>query len=247
MAEPREALLRTWVVRITIGSFSVAALMGVAALVTGGEFGETEVRVLLTTLLVGAASVLVLCALTTAGTRARPVGAAGAAAALVMVAAALVLIWGRSDADAPMAVIRTFGVAAVLAVTLAQGSLLLTIGPHRSRLVVRLLIGTLALAAVLAVLVCVLVLGYEPDGSGYPRLLGVVAILDVLGTVVTAALAKFGGRGEPSESRRLTVPEDLSSRLLHLAETTGERPEALLRSTLEAGLDAASSPAGPDG
>ena len=39
--------LRTWIVRVTIASFSAAALMGVTALVTGNDFGETENKVLL--------------------------------------------------------------------------------------------------------------------------------------------------------------------------------------------------------
>ena len=67
MATPTTAPIRRWIVRLTIGSFSVAALMGIVALLGGGEFGETEGRILLTTLLVGVVSIAVLCYLATAG------------------------------------------------------------------------------------------------------------------------------------------------------------------------------------
>ena len=56
----------------------------------------------------------------------------------------------------------------------------------------RLLTVTLALAGLLAALGCLVVVGDEPAGDGYYRVLGVVAILDVLGTVAVAALVKFG-------------------------------------------------------
>jgi len=47
---------RRVVTTLTIGSFSVAALMGIVALLGGGDFGENEARVLLTTLTVSLAA-----------------------------------------------------------------------------------------------------------------------------------------------------------------------------------------------
>lgn len=238
MTEKGGSPTRTWIVRITIASFSVAALMGVTALITGNGFGDTENRILLTTLLVGVASVVVLCCLATADTSAQPVGIAGGLAAVVATGAALVIIWASWETEPPLALGRTFGVAAIAAATLAQSSLLLTIGPHRTRLVLRLLAGTLVMAAVLAGLTSALVLGFEPHGSGYPRLIGVVAILDVLGTVVVAALAKFGGRAERATAG-LQVPDDLAARVVAEAAATGRRPEEVLRDALEEALGAA--------
>ncbi len=75
--------VRKVVVRLTIGSFSVAALLGIAALLAGGRFGETEARILLTTLLVGVVSIAVLCFLATAGKRFQLVGVAGGVTVLV--------------------------------------------------------------------------------------------------------------------------------------------------------------------
>ena len=46
---------------LTIGSFSIAALMGIVALLGGGDFGEGEGKIVLTTLIVGSASICMLC------------------------------------------------------------------------------------------------------------------------------------------------------------------------------------------
>lgn len=220
--------------RVTIASFTAAALMGVAALVTGNDFGRTENQVLMTTLLIGVASVAVLCCLATVDTAVQPVGVAGGLATVVATGAALLLVWGSFQSEPPELVLKTFGVGAIAAGTLAQTSLLLTVGPRRTRLVVRLLVGTLGFAAVLAGLTIALVLGLRPHGSGYPRLVGVVAILDVLGTVVVAALAKFGGRA--GRTGQLRVPDDLAAQVLAVADATGREPEAVLRSALESSL-----------
>ena len=38
-AKAPTAPVRRWIVRVTIGSFSLAALLGIVALLSGGEFG----------------------------------------------------------------------------------------------------------------------------------------------------------------------------------------------------------------
>jgi hypothetical protein len=218
---------RTIIVRLTIGSFSLAALMGVLALLSGGAFGETEGKVLLTTLLVGVASVLVLCYLATSGTWFQPVGVAGGIVLVAPVVAALVMIWSEWEGDPPLAVVRTFGVGAIAAGTLAQASLLLALVRDRAGKVRHLLSLTLALAGVLAGLTSALVLGFEPDTSAYPRLVGVVAILDVLGTVVVAALTRFDSTSAP-HATTVTVPAGLLARLdARAAETCRTRDEVV--------------------
>ncbi|WP_406833019.1 hypothetical protein ABEG17_09350 [Pedococcus sp. KACC 23699] len=254
MAGTRHLPLRRWIVRTTIGSFSLAAFMGIVALLTGGGFGPTERRVLLTTLLVGVASIAVLSYLSTAGRRSQPVGVAGGISVLVPLACGLFIIWGVDLERGPSEGLgRTFGVGAVVAATLAQASLLLAVADSARRWVTRMLFGTLAMAAVLAVMVCVPILGYEPKGSGYFRVLGVVAILDVLGTVVLPAVVRFGAgttraatpptgtrRGElhPSEAPP-ELPASLEARLTAYATSRGTTREAVVAEALEEYLDAA--------
>lgn len=87
--------------------------------------------------------------------------------------------------------------ATVVAVTVAQLCLLLALAAHRRNLSL-LLWSTTALAIVAAAIISTLIVS-ENAGDGIARLLGVVLILDVLGTVVTTALAVLGsGAGETS-------------------------------------------------
>jgi hypothetical protein len=234
MSSRSTAPLRTAIVRVTIGSFSVAALLGVAALLSGGEFGETEVRVLLTTLLVGTVSVAVLCYLATAGTSYQWVGVLGGAVVVVPLATALYLIWGDFENDVPEVVGKGFGIGTVAAATLAQACLLLAVAAHGRPVVRRSLAVTLALATILGLQVSALMLELVDEGSGaYFRILGVVAILDVLGTVVVAALGKFGRPERAPDDGELLVPADLAVRLEARARESGRRTEDLTREALE--------------
>ena len=208
--------LRTLVVAVTIGSFSLAALMGVAVLLGAGDFGETEFRILLTTLILGCASLVVLCYAVTDGTPYRLVGAAGAVADLVASVLALGLTWGAWDVMGTDSFLKTFGVATVAALTLAQVCLLLGLSGRRPS-VMPLLWLTVALATLLGVTVSAMVLGLG-GGEGTARFVGVVAILDVLGTVVTIALAAFGAS---ASSLTVTIPPGLASLLRGRADQTG--------------------------
>jgi hypothetical protein len=224
---------------VTIGSFSFAALLGVLALLSGGDFGEGEVDVLLTTLLVGITSVAVLCYLATADTPFRVVGALGGLAALPTLGVGLLLVWTRiGDTDEALSW-KSFGIGSVASASLAQVSLLLVLAAAAAPYVRALLAATLAAVAWVAVHVSVIILAVDAaDGS--LRLLGVVAILDVLGTVAVAALAKFGG-DRRTPVARLEVPAELTPMVMARARATGRSPEAVVRAAVLAGLDAEST------
>ena len=86
----------------------------------------------------------------------------------------------------------------------------------------RALLGTLALAAVLAAMISLLIVGWNPaDDDFYVRLLGVVAILDVLGTVVVPALVKFGSGNLDASRAEVRLPADLAESVADLAATSG--------------------------
>jgi hypothetical protein len=238
------APIRTAIVRVTIGSFSLAALLGVIALVGGGAFGATEGRILLTTLLVGVVSVSVLCYLATAETPYQPVGVAGGVVVLVPLVSALVMIWSDYSEAPPEWLGKAFGVGAVVAASLAQASLLLAMAVRARPVVRRVLAGTLVMATVLAGMISYLILGSEPRDTLYFRVLGIVAILDVLGTVVVAALTRFGrGTVRPAPPpAALAVPPALAARIVDRAERCGRRPEDLVHEAVERYLDDATGP-----
>ncbi len=221
---------------LTIGSFSVAALMGIVALLGGGDFGEGEGRVLLTTLVVGCASICVLCYLATAGTRWAPVGALGGVVVVLPVLTALILVWSDWNDGPADGLLKGFGVGVVLAVTLAQVSLLLALaGDGR---LAGVLWSTVGVAATVAALVSAMILG-EVDAGGIWRLLGVLAILDVLGTLVTIALAKFGERGvggggrSPGDVVQLRLTPEQAAAVDALARRTGEPREQVIAAALD--------------
>jgi len=225
--------LRRIAATLTIGSFSLAALMGIAALLGATPGGDTEWRVLLTTLVVGCASVCVLCYLGTAGSPWQVVGAIGGLVVVLPTVTALMLIWGSWDPNGGEE-LRAFGVGVVLAATLAQVCLLLALAGARPAL--RLVLGaTVLMAAVVAVIACAMILGGSADAW---QLLGITAILDVLGTLVTIALAKFIRAEVPSDDGRIrvTFTGDQAIALERVARSTGSTPEQVAAAAVDAYL-----------
>ena len=74
---------------------------------------------------------------------------------------------------------------------------------------------------------------YENDADGVWRLLGVVAILDVLGTLVTIALAKFGRGDDTRVDDRAQLPPALEARLAERAAELGRSRASLLAEAVE--------------
>jgi hypothetical protein len=221
--------LRRLVVTIVIVSFSIAALMGIIALIGGGSFGETEGQVLLTTVIVGVECIAMLCYLSVAGHRFVFVGIVGGLVSLVAFALALWLTWAY-DSGTPW---ESFGVSVTIAASLAQISLLLAlvgkreIGPGLG--------ATMAAVTVVASMVSYAIIDGAGVGDTFWRVLGVVAILDVLGTVVLTARGAFDKRPDDhSEPRVLSTA--VESRLLDAARERGTSPSQLVSDALDAFL-----------
>lgn len=221
--------LRRIVVALVIGSFSVAALLGIAALLGGGEFGETQGRVLLTTVIVGVESIAVLCYLGVAGRPTSLVGLLGGSVSLLPFGLSLWFTWGGSDSEL---IWQTFGIGVTVAATLAQACLLLAL--HEGGRTA-LLVGTLVAMAVVAAMISNAIVNGENLGDMYWRSFGVVAILDVLGTVVFAALGLFGKRQRDAFEADLLSPA-LEARILDVSRTRGISPSKLISDALDSYL-----------
>lgn len=230
---------------LTIGSFSLAALMGIVALLGGGSFGEGEGRILLTTLIVGCASICMLCYLATSGTPWAATGVVSAIVLVVPVVTSLILVWSDwdlFDSDSE-GMLKTFGIGVVAAVTLAQICLMLALAGGRDSLAF-VLWSTVVLAVLLALLVSGMILG-GVGADDWWRVLGVIAILDVLGTLVTIALARFGGRHEPAAATRpgspglhVTLSPAHARAVAELSRRTGRPPAELVEAALDRYLQA---------
>lgn len=219
--------LRGIVVKLVITSFSLAALLGIIALLGGGSFGETEGKILLTTVIVGVESVAALCYLSLADRPTAWVGIAGGLVSIVPFFLALLLTWEAVGGDEGWG--QAFGVGVVLAASLAQVCLLLAlVGRDRIR---RSLAATFAAIAVVAVMISLAIINGDDLGDTYWRGFGVVAILDVLGTVVLSALAAFG-HGRPRGEPDLLTPA-LESRVIDAAAKRGMSPTELISRALD--------------
>ena len=178
-----------------IVSFSLAAVVGIIALLSG-DFGDTQGKIILTTLLMGATSITALCHLAIADRAMRMVGFVGLAASSVTLVTGLVLIWSDWNDSAFEDWLKVFVVAGILAVSFAHANLLLLLAGRR-RLVIRIgLMVTLVMITAVAIMIILPILseGGIPgiaNEEWYWRLFGVFGILDVLGTVVVPVLAIF--------------------------------------------------------
>ncbi len=167
-----------------VASLCLAGLAGIAVFLFG-TFGEFEIRILFTTLFLGLYSLTSLCAAALLDRRRHhPLGYAGlivSAAALVTAIDLLWISWGSQSTD----LLKSSGILGILALSLAHASLLL-LAPARKTVgsVIRGL--TLVTIGLLAGMLSSFILqDGEIQSDLFFRLLGALAILDVLGTVVT--------------------------------------------------------------
>lgn len=217
-----------------IVSLSLTALIGIVTLLSG-DFGETQGKVLLTTLLLAGFSITVLCHLAVVGRALQAVGFVGVAVSGVALVAGLLLIW--AELYSSEGAWKTFGIFGILSVSFAHANLLLLLGQRRNTVVRTLLYLTVAFVGLVALLICLPILtngdipGY--DGEWYWRFFGVVAILDVLGSIVLPVTGRLL-RDERRIRLELELTEELDARLT--AAAAGGSREAAALAALERGL-----------
>jgi len=189
-------LRRATVIAIIV-SVALAAAIGIVTVLVGTLI-ETQSRILGTTSLVAGLSVTALCHLAIAGRKVRFMGFIGLASSIVACAAGVILIWNlfASQANLQDIVFKTFAIAGILAVFLAQTNLLLLLASRRRRSILVFLFITVAAIAVVFGLATAFVV---TDGTIaarfidqlYFRTLSVFAILEALGTIVVPVIALF--------------------------------------------------------
>ncbi|MDH6181242.1 hypothetical protein M2152_001424 [Microbacteriaceae bacterium SG_E_30_P1] len=235
---PRSGTLtgvRRAAVVFVIVSLSIAALLGIVTLFTG-EFGEIQAKVLLTTLLTAGFAITSLCHLAVVGRALRLVGFVGIAASFGALILGLVLIWASWDnwSDGWDTTLKAFLVLSIVAASLAQANLLLLLA-SRQQTVIRVgLIITLVAVALVALLVTLTIVsdGEIPgrDGDLYWRVVGVVAILDVLGTIVLPVLGRVLRDG--SSALTLRFDGELAARLRARADAEHITPAEVVERLL---------------
>jgi hypothetical protein len=231
-------LARRIAVIAIVVSLSATALIGIVTLLSG-DFGETQGKVLLSTLLIAGFSITVLCHLAVVGRALQVVGFIGVGVSTVALAVGLVLIWRDwYAADDTDFLLKTLGVSSVLAISFAHANLLLLLGQRRNQVVRLLLYATVALIAIVALMLCLPIAsgGEIPeDPDIYWRVFGVVAILDVLGTIVLPVTGRLL-RDDRAARLELTLSADLDARLGAAAQAAGSSKEEAAIAALEGAL-----------
>lgn len=231
MTDPSLKGIRRVAIIFIIVSLGIAALFGIVTLLTG-DFGELQGKILLTTLLLAGFSITALCHLAVVGRSLRIVGFAGIGVSVLAFITGTVLIWRPWDNwnDLWDVTLKTFAVFSILAASLAQANLLLLLAERRNRVVRSGLFVTVALIGLLALLIILPVVtnGEIPgdDGDGYWRFFGVVAILDVLGTIVIPVLGRFLRDGGPVAV--IHLDPNATAKLDRIAASTGSSRDVVV-------------------
>lgn len=224
---PRASLLRRVIVGVIIVSFGLAALGGIVVLL-GAELGDPAWKVLGTTALVGACSVAVLCCASLLGRRLQAVGLVGAAVSIVAAIMSIVALWAQPSWEAEFFwdVLWTLVAASV---GLSFACLLLLLADRRQRIVRVGLVVTLALFALVFVLVVYPVWTDSSAGDVYSRTLGIASILAALGAIVVPVLSLLlRDRAAESGPRPGSLSPSTIARLEAEAARRGVTPDELV-------------------
>jgi hypothetical protein len=175
---------------LTIGALVVSALISIVGLLTG-EFSEGEGRVLLAVVSVWIFSLSFL-----AGVRAIDRGGTaawvGRAAQVLAVAGlgfslGLIIAWHHVHED----VGRAYWALEDVALYAAHSAYLLGWDTRQDKAIRAVLAGTLLASGVLAAMLMSIACGYDNPSGGFWRVLGVFAILTVLGDLVLPVLSRL--------------------------------------------------------
>jgi hypothetical protein len=193
-------LKRMFIIGI-ITSLVLSAGAGIFVLLTG-SFDLIDGKILGTTLAIGLFSITSLADLRNFESEQasyRSFALIGLGLSLIALVLVTLIIWSDTFIDMPW---KPAAVSSILAISAAHASLLLPARGKNAALNSAVTV-TLGMIALVAGLIIYLVLGEDTEvGDMFYRLLGVFAILDVLGTILVPILSKFlpSSPGSPPES-----------------------------------------------
>jgi len=186
---PQQFSIRRVFLVSLIASLSISALIAIFVFLFG-NFGETEFKLLFTTLTVGGYSLTGLCSSVLYDRRKYlPLAFSGIIVSAIGFLITVGAIWEIVDFDD---VWKSVIIFIILAVSIAHSSLLLLARSTKNSVNV-CLSATIIFIVIVALMLIYLVLNEFPHRTDefFYRLLGVFAVLDVLGTIVTPILKKF--------------------------------------------------------
>lgn len=250
--------LRRIIVWVIVVSLVLTAGVGIATLLSG-DMGETQGKVMLSTLAIAGFSITALCHLAIINREVRVVGWAGITSSALGLIAAQMLIWRSWDymvqaqqGDLWGFVEKSFAVLLISALSFAHANLMLLLSTSTRRWMRLALGANLILITLVAVMVIPPVISEgEFPGSliadTYWRMFGVVAILDALGTIALPVTTLIMRRhpvapstAEAADSSvqvvHVTLTDDLAARVIVKATAAGVTPAQFVSDTVAASL-----------
>ena len=180
----KKFFLRTFIIALTI-----SALIGIVIFLVG-EFGETEIKILGTALAIGGFSITALgCSTVHDIVRFRPLSIIGMLISVFGFLFTVSAIWVLFESDHKWVAQAVFTFI-ILSVSTAHISLLLQIRAKTSDIKYTLT-ATIIFISIVAIMLIKATINDFEDSDLYFRLLGVFAILDVLGTIATPILNRI--------------------------------------------------------
>jgi len=225
--------IRRIAVWTVVVSLVITALIGIYTIVSG-DFGETQSKVMLTTLAVAAFSVLALCHLAIVERDVRAVGWIGiGTSALALITAAILIWWNFGDymyqRDGIYGnIMKTFAITGLVALSLAHANLMLLLQTAPLRWIRSSLTVALILIAIVPTLIIPIILtdGMFPPQSFqdvYWRFFAVILILDALCTialpVATLIVRGQDKRDEPTSTIGASSAKSVTVTLSGVAAT----------------------------
>lgn len=201
--------IRRIAVWTVIVSLVITAAIGIYTIVSG-EFGETQGKVMLTTLAVAGFSILALCHLAVVNRDVKVFGWIGIGTSGIALGLGATLIWWNWDdmmyqpSDLYMNLTKAFATTALIAVSLAHANLMLLLQNAPLRWIRVALNVALVLIAIVPTLVIPVIFSdgnFPPQSFAdvYWRFFGVILILDALATIalpVTTLIVRSQQRHE---------------------------------------------------
>lgn len=183
---------KKYFLRTLVIALSVSALIGIFIFLVG-DFGETEIRLLLTTLTIGGYSLTGLCSATIQKqSYLNSFSTIGMLISIIGFVVTVGTIWEIIDFND---IWKTMVVFIILSVAIAHISLLLLVSPKTEN-VRYSLIATIVFVTIVALMLIKSTMTEFEESEFYFRLLGIFSILDVLGTIATPILNKITEKKE---------------------------------------------------
>ena len=170
-----------------IVALSISAVIGIYIFLFG-EFGDIETKLLITTLAIGGYSLTGLCCSTIYNRKELFIlSIVGMLISVIGLILAIISIWEIVD---PLDIVHETMISIILAVSFGHISLLFLVKPKKDY-IKHTLYSTILFIIIVAVMLIITIMIEFKIEEFFWRLLGVFAILDVLGTITTPLLNKI--------------------------------------------------------